>query len=78
MAKLWEGGVVERPSIAQVVHVPNGDRGTGTRCTLQLCHVSSLAQRTGIPVVGNFRVADLVNGGQGAPLIPWVDVKLAS
>ena len=41
--------------------------------TLQLGDPSVLAQLTTIPVIGDFRVADMALGGQGAPLIPYFD-----
>ncbi len=41
--------------------------------TFQLGDPSVLAQLTGIPVIGDFRTADVALGGQGAPLIPYFD-----
>ena len=41
--------------------------------TFQLGDPSVLAQLTQIPVVGDFRTADVALGGQGAPLIPYFD-----
>jgi len=41
--------------------------------TLQVGDPSALAARIGVPVVGDFRVADMALGGQGAPLVPYFD-----
>ncbi|HEU0014974.1 MAG TPA: anhydro-N-acetylmuramic acid kinase [Longimicrobium sp.] len=59
-----------------VWHRPPSENRRGA--TLQLGDPATIAERTGRPVVSDFRTRDVAAGGQGAPLVPWADQVLFS
>ncbi|MDJ0975436.1 MAG: anhydro-N-acetylmuramic acid kinase [Planctomycetota bacterium] len=86
LAELWAHDVVElldRKGIDRgdvlaigahgqtVHHTPRADGAPAI--TLQVGDAARLAAGTGLPVVADFRQADIAAGGEGAPLIPLAD-----
>ncbi len=61
-----------------VWHEPTGTPwgGIAGPSTLQIGEPAVIAERTGVVTVADFRVRDIAAGGQGAPLVPYLDYCL--
>ncbi len=60
------------------LHQPEGATALGAvaRGTWQLGDAATAREVCGIPIVANMRAADMAAGGQGAPLVPFLDQLL--
>lgn len=75
-AKPFSGSVGLIASHGQTVfHIPRLDetRGWHTRATLQIGEAAVIAEVCCLPVISDFRTADMAAGGQAAPLVPFAD-----
>jgi anhydro-N-acetylmuramic acid kinase len=58
-----------------VYHNPPSSK-KGVPSTMQIGELDVIAERTGITTIGDFRTRDVATGGEGAPLVPYVDYIL--
>lgn len=65
------GGVDAVCSHGQTVY--HWVEGNAARGTLQIGQPAWIAERLGVPVVSDVRIRDITAGGNGAPLVPFLD-----
>jgi len=63
-------------SHGQTIYHNPPSRKKGLPTTLQIGDIDVIAERTGISTAGDFRQRDIAAGGEGAPIMPYVDYIL--
>jgi len=61
-----------------IYHIPRPPEKGNVRSTLQIGEPAVIAEQTGVLTVADFRKMDVAAGGEGAPLVPYVDYILFS
>jgi anhydro-N-acetylmuramic acid kinase len=61
-----------------IYHIPRPPEKGNVRSTLQIGEPAVIAQQTGVLTIADFRKMDVAAGGEGAPLVPYVDYILFS
>lgn len=59
-----------------IYHIPRPPEKGNVRSTLQIGEPAVIAKQTGVLTIADFRKMDVAAGGEGAPLVPYVDYIL--
>jgi len=63
-------------SHGQTIYHNPPSRRVGIPTTLQIGDIDVIAEKTGVSTAGDFRQRDMAAGGEGAPIMPYIDYLL--